>query len=300
MVFTNLALIPPLRIVVTKECNGICSFCHSEGYKNDERFISLNAIDQCISGARELNLPLIALTGGEPTLHANIYDIIKQIKTQLPCVELAITTTGVDIVKLIEICGDKIDKINVSVSSLKEEVYMKSTRVNPFNVFNTLKGFSGKKATNIVVTNDNASEIETLLEHCFERNISVDLMPILNFSDSDYVLDIIKKMTKKYDFKSLTISSTPTLYKEIANGTTFRIKHPSFSKLVNREACRDCEHNNECDERMSAVRVFPDGTVTPCINGKLSKNSGIHNIKNNIVEIYNTYISTDIYNLLMS
>lgn len=299
MLSTNLSLIPPLRIIVTKECNGICAFCHNEGNTSNEKFISQDTINQCILAASELKLPRIALTGGEPTLHANIYNIINQIKTQLPYIELGITTTGINIERLIEMSGSEVDKINVSVSSLKKEIYMKSTRVDPHRILKALNGFFGKSSVNIVVTDDNSTEIEAILEHCFENNISVDLMPILNFSGHDYVLNVIKKLIDIYDLNFVSITSTPTLYKEITDGVVLRIKHPSFSKLLNRVPCRDCEYNGECDERMSAVRVFPDGTVTPCINGKLSR-SGADNLKNNIVDIYNTYISTDISDLLMT
>lgn len=297
MFSNNLLLIPPLRVVITKECNGVCSFCHNEGNNSDINFITQDVILQCITAAKELSLPRISLTGGEPTLHADIYDIIRKIKADLPDVELGITTTGINISKLLEVSGREIDKINVSVSSLKEEVYMRATRVNPIAVFKELKGFSGKSSVNIVVTNDNFSEIEDILETCFEHDISVDLMPILNSSELNYVSDLMSKLTQKYEFNFVSITSTPTLYREIKDNVILRIKHPAFSGMLNRVPCRNCEYIHKCDEKMSAVRVYPDGTVTPCINSKLSKR-GINNLKDNIIDIYNDYISNDVFGLL--
>ncbi len=84
---------PALRIKMTGICNRTCSFCNEEG---DMRTIGAiepsSAFFGCVhSLLGALNISKVMLTGGEPTIHPNLYEIIEGIKAS----DINITTNGI-------------------------------------------------------------------------------------------------------------------------------------------------------------------------------------------------------------
>lgn len=91
---TNIRIAPPaLRLKITGACNRSCFFCHEEG---DMRGILSVQPDRelvrCIDTLLEvLKIKKVMLTGGEPTLHSQLSEIVSVIKT---APEISITTNG--------------------------------------------------------------------------------------------------------------------------------------------------------------------------------------------------------------
>jgi cyclic pyranopterin phosphate synthase len=84
---------PALRIKMTGVCNRTCSFCNEEG---DMRTIGSVEPDAAFFGcihtlAKKLGIKKAMLTGGEPTIHPSLYEVVKGI--DLP--EISITTNGI-------------------------------------------------------------------------------------------------------------------------------------------------------------------------------------------------------------
>lgn len=83
---------PAIRLKVTGICNRSCSFCNKEG---DMEGISSIRPDQelfeCLNALfKTLNIQKVMITGGEPTLHPQLLEIISGIKAP----EISITTNG--------------------------------------------------------------------------------------------------------------------------------------------------------------------------------------------------------------
>lgn len=83
---------PAIRLKVTGVCNRSCSFCNEEG---DMRGVLSVRPDQelfeCLNTLfRVLNIQKVMLTGGEPTLHPQLLEIVSGIKVP----EISITTNG--------------------------------------------------------------------------------------------------------------------------------------------------------------------------------------------------------------
>jgi molybdenum cofactor biosynthesis enzyme MoaA len=91
---------PALRIKVTGTCNRTCSFCNEEGDMRTIQSIKPNKeFFRCIHDLlEELQIERVMLTGGEPTIHRNLKDIIKGIN----CSNMSITTNGIRPVSLDE------------------------------------------------------------------------------------------------------------------------------------------------------------------------------------------------------
>ena len=75
---------PYIRLSITDVCNFKCGYCLPNGFKIDKSdnrtFLSLEEIKRLAKGLSELGVSKIRLTGGEPTIRKDFYDIVKVIK----------------------------------------------------------------------------------------------------------------------------------------------------------------------------------------------------------------------------
>ena len=93
---------PAIRIKLTGVCNRSCSFCHEEGgmkriqeiYPDEDFFMCIKQIME------KTNTQRVMLTGGEPTTHPKLTDIIYGLKKFSS--EISITTNGVKKISLEE------------------------------------------------------------------------------------------------------------------------------------------------------------------------------------------------------
>ncbi|WP_297516000.1 GTP 3',8-cyclase MoaA [Thermococcus sp.] len=119
-----------LRISLTQECNFRCFFCHREG----QRFLAKNEmtpeeIERIVRIASRLGIRKVKLTGGEPTVRENILEIIRRIKPYV--IDLSMTTNGSRLKELAEpLARAGLDRVNVSLHSLKPDVYKRITGVD--------------------------------------------------------------------------------------------------------------------------------------------------------------------------
>ncbi|WP_099209230.1 GTP 3',8-cyclase MoaA [Thermococcus henrietii] len=119
-----------LRISLTQECNFRCFFCHREG----QRFLAKNEmtpeeIERLVRIASRLGIRKVKLTGGEPTVREDIIEIVRRIKPYVK--DLSMTTNGSRLKELAEpLARAGLDRVNVSLHSLKPEVYKKITGVD--------------------------------------------------------------------------------------------------------------------------------------------------------------------------
>ena len=119
-----------LRISLTQECNFRCFFCHREG----QRFLAKNEmtpeeIERLVRIASRLGIRKVKLTGGEPTVREDIIEIVRRIKPYVK--DLSMTTNGSRLKELAEpLAKAGLDRVNVSLHSLKPEVYKKITGVD--------------------------------------------------------------------------------------------------------------------------------------------------------------------------
>ena len=119
-----------LRISLTQECNFRCFFCHREG----QRFLAKNEmtpeeIERLVRIASHLGIKKVKLTGGEPTVRDDIIEIVRLIKPYV--VDLSMTTNGSKLKELAKpLAKAGLDRVNVSLHSLKPEVYKRITGVD--------------------------------------------------------------------------------------------------------------------------------------------------------------------------
>ena len=123
---------PYIRLSITDVCNFKCGYCLPDGYKIDKSdnrtFIKIEEIGRLARALSELGVSKIRLTGGEPTVRKDFFEIIKIIKENSGIKKTVITTNGYRLDKIANnIKNSGLDGINISIDSLNAKTFKKIT-----------------------------------------------------------------------------------------------------------------------------------------------------------------------------
>ena len=123
---------PYIRLSITDVCNFKCGYCLPNGYQVDKsdnrKFLHLDEVRRLAKALSELGVSKIRLTGGEPTVRKDFFDIVKTIKENSGIKKTVITTNGYHLDKIAhKIKESGLDGINISIDSLNREVFKKVT-----------------------------------------------------------------------------------------------------------------------------------------------------------------------------
>ena len=123
---------PYIRLSISDVCNFKCGYCLPDGYKIDKSdnrtFVNIEEIGRLARALSELGVSKIRLTGGEPTVRKDFFEIIKIIKENSGIKKTVITTNGYRLDKIAnDIKNSGLDGINISIDSLNTETFKKIT-----------------------------------------------------------------------------------------------------------------------------------------------------------------------------
>ncbi len=126
---------PYIRMSITDVCNFKCGYCLPNGYQVDKsdtrKFLHLDEIRRLSKCFHLLGVNKIRITGGEPTVRKDFFDIIKVLKYDSGIENIAITTNGYHLdqkAKLLVKSG--LTGINISIDSLDQETFKNITGHN--------------------------------------------------------------------------------------------------------------------------------------------------------------------------
>ena len=123
---------PYIRLSISDICNFKCGYCLPDGYKIDKSdnrtFINIDEIGRLAKALSELGVSKIRLTGGEPTIRKDFFEIVKIIKKNSGIKKTVITTNGYKLDKIAnDIKKSGLDGINISIDSLDPKTFKKIT-----------------------------------------------------------------------------------------------------------------------------------------------------------------------------
>ena len=123
---------PYIRMSITDVCNFKCGYCLPNGYqvdKNDKRkFLHLDEIRRLSKCFSLLGVNKIRITGGEPTVRKDFFDIIKVLKSEAGIQNVSVTTNGYKLDKKAEqFVKSGLTGINISIDSLNREIFKNIT-----------------------------------------------------------------------------------------------------------------------------------------------------------------------------
>jgi GTP 3',8-cyclase len=185
-----------LRISVTDRCNFRCTYCMpAEGmtWLDRAEVLTYEEIERvariCVE---KFSVDSLRLTGGEPTVRAHLPQLISKLAAlRLPNgtkPDIALTTNGATLRNIaVELRDAGLDRINVSLDSLKPERFFAMTRRDELhNVLAGIAeaqaaGFSPMKVNAVVERGANDDEILDLVRYGRDNNVEVrfiEFMPL--------------------------------------------------------------------------------------------------------------------------
>ena len=160
-----------LRIALTPRCNLNCIYCHHEGESNPEGEIADEMVMSVARAAAKLGVRSLKFTGGEPLLRRDLAGLIAQMPQDL---DISLTTNGILLAEQAEALAKAgLDRVNVSLDSLRPEIYRAITGSREDDLEKVLAGIDAARAAdlspiklNVVVLKENEAEIYDLIDFC--------------------------------------------------------------------------------------------------------------------------------------
>jgi cyclic pyranopterin phosphate synthase len=121
-----------LRISVTDRCNFRCTYCMpAEGlaWLPKTEILTFEELTRLLGLFVELGVRSVKVTGGEPTVRADLPRLIEMFRTVAPDIDLSMTTNGVLLDRLARPLADAgLDRVTVSLDSLLQHRFAEMTR----------------------------------------------------------------------------------------------------------------------------------------------------------------------------
>ena len=122
---------PYIRMSITDVCNFKCGYCLPNGYQVDKsdnrKFLHLDEIKRLAMVFSKLGVSKIRITGGEPTVRKDFFEIIKILK-EVGIKKVSITTNGYHLDKKAKMLVDSgLNGINISIDSLDRNTFKSIT-----------------------------------------------------------------------------------------------------------------------------------------------------------------------------
>lgn len=271
----------PLRVAITDYCNLRCFFCSNEGmplsHKNRVH-INIDELRYLIKILSDKSLNNISITGGDPTIHPKIFEII-DIFNQFNFKNLFFHTNGINLnEELLKKLSLKFNKLAISVHSVDFKRWRKITKGTKFQfkkLFSNLKVLSTKKFKDRFLIelkyvpvkgyNDSEREIKNFLELCNKYRFKFKLLNFEPILPSQIKLEMPFKIIKK---KLFNIGCQAERDEKEFRGQSkylpikkFRYKN-TFGVAIEigcgkPKACKECYRSNE-------IFITPQLQVKPC------------------------------------
>jgi cyclic pyranopterin phosphate synthase len=262
-----------LRVSLTDRCNLRCAYCMPpEGLDwlpapevlTGDEVVRLVRIGVAALGIRE-----VRFTGGEPLLRRDLASIIAATAALTPRPDISLTTNGIGLDRRAAALRDAgLDRINVSLDTLRPEVFRKLTRRDRLDdVLSGLAaaasaGLTPVKVNAVLMRDLNEDEAPALLRYCLEHGYElrfIEQMPL----DAQHGWKRTEMITATEIFDSLSRAFTLTDDSERERGAapaeTFLVNggpaRVGVIASVTRPFCGACDR----------VRLTADGQIRNCL-----------------------------------
>jgi cyclic pyranopterin phosphate synthase len=181
-----------LRVSLTDRCNLRCAYCMPpEGldWLPSPAVLTGDEIVRVITiGVETLGIREVRFTGGEPLLRPDLADIVTATAALRPRPDISLTTNGIGLQRratALKAAG--LDRINVSLDTLRPEVFRKLTRRDRLDdvltglAAATAAGLAPVKVNAVLMRDLNDDEAPELLAYCLERGYElrfIEQMPL--------------------------------------------------------------------------------------------------------------------------
>jgi len=218
-----------LTLMLTSLCNFKCIFCDVPERGYDKKELSKEEAIKIIDSAARLGIEQLDITGGEPLLHKDIFEIISySISSGL---KVTLSTNGALIRKhLVKIMASDIFCITVSVDGFIDTYnYLRNCSEIYYEIIDSLEYLKKRNkriAVSFVVTNKNIHELEKLYNFFKEKEIFFAFFPVINkpdlylrsHNDKKIFMNFVNKLRKKKEISLVQYKYYINMIKYYNNG----------------------------------------------------------------------------------
>ena len=270
---------PYIRLSITDVCNFKCGYCLPNGYQTDKsdnrKFLHLEEISRLARVFSRLGVCKIRLTGGEPTVRKDFFEIIKILKNEAEIKKVVITTNGYHLdekAKMLAKSG--LNGINISIDSLDKNIF--KTITGHDRLAEILRGikklqdlnFDNIKINAVLLKNVNASEKDFNSWGEFIKINKVDLRYIELMQTGDN-LDYFRKYHVSSKIFKEYLNKNDWIYQTLGKhaGPSLNYINPKYEGKFgiiapySKDFCRSCNR----------LRITSRGDLRLCLFG----NTGI-------------------------
>ncbi len=262
-----------LRVSLTDRCNLRCAYCMPpEGldWLPAPEVLTGDEMSRLIGiGVRALGIREVRFTGGEPLLRRDLASIIAATAALSPRPDISLTTNGIGLVRRAAALREAgLDRINVSLDTLRPEVFRKLTRRDRLSdVLSGLAaaasaGLTPVKVNAVLMRDLNDDEAPGLLRYCLEHGYElrfIEQMPL----DAQHGWKRTEMITAGEIFESLsrefTLTDDSARERGAAPAETFLVDggpaRVGVIASVTRPFCGACDR----------VRLTADGQIRNCL-----------------------------------
>lgn len=177
-----------IRVCLTKECNFKCQYCKpgGEGVYNKNKALNKEELLCIIAKLTRFGVGSVRLTGGEPLLRKDFSEIVDELSNLDKINDISLVTNGSLLnEKLVSSISKKnIKEVTVSLDTIIDKKFANIVGVDCFykviDGIKLLRKYDVSARINTVVTKENISEIDKLIELCKEYKISLKLLDLFN------------------------------------------------------------------------------------------------------------------------
>ncbi len=247
------------RMSITSECNMKCFYCHNEG-NSKKAVLSKENIEKITKSSLFTDIKEIRLTGGDPLMHPQIYEICDMIHNKYN-LKISINTNCVAFQKLYEIIKKGwvsrvvvgLDYFDASISK-NSPIGISSKEILKRILIIKNEGCDVSIST---VFNDDYENKKQIVKWCIDNGIRVKILEIarneISKTSDIAFLKMQKQILEQFKFDNIIVDELNE-YNCYINNKKIVSFFPSFCRLRRCDLCKQIQ-----------LRITSNGILKPCL-----------------------------------
>jgi cyclic pyranopterin phosphate synthase len=241
-----------------------CPYCHREGEHNVSTVMSVEEIVRITQIAMGFGVSRVKLTGGEPLLRKDVFDICSSISRIRGLTDLSMTTNGTFLERMAEdLKTNGLNRVNVSLPTLNSEEYQ---RIMGGDLHQAIKGIKAAvkaeldpvKINMLLLKDINHEEVERMIEFTEKTKTILQIIELepINVSNPYFRrhhLDL-NDIEERLEKRALKVK----IRRDMQNRKVYSLPKGKVELIRPTENTAFCAH-------CTRIRVTSDGKLKPCL-----------------------------------
>ena len=275
-----------LRLSVTEVCNFRCVYCLPDGFAAQTcgsaapGLLRSNEIQNLVEGFARLGVTKVRLTGGEPTVRADILEVAKAVKSVTGINTLALTTNGYRLKTLAGPLKDAgVDQLNISVDSLTRQGFHSITGMDRLDeVLAGVRaaqsaGFESIKINVVLMKDRNDQEIGDYLRWAKSEKLSIRFIELMQTHSAAGIFEEARLSLEPLRLRLVDLGFKPKT-KALTEGPAQEYVHPEYVGSVGLISPYQQGFCDGCNR----LRVSSTGALRLCLFGDETQSASLRDL----------------------